>query len=145
MATTQSNESLERLHRDLGFQRLSHWWGRAEMFLGLLTMAVSMFVMLYLAVDVLANVIQKTFWKDPAAPAVLTGLIGPGIGAAFLFAFGGYLALVGHRRHLYESIDRLAAYLADLIRSQGRTAALPDATAPATGNGLPAGSSPVRV
>ena len=70
MATTQSNESLERLHRDLGFQRLSHWWGRAEMFLGLLTMAVSMFVMLYLAVDLLQSAIQKTIQRDPAPTAV---------------------------------------------------------------------------
>jgi hypothetical protein len=142
MATTQSNESLERLHRDLGFQRLSHWWGRAEMFLGLLTMAVSMFVMLYLAVDILQGAIQRTFQRDPAPTAVLTGLIGPGIGAAFLFAFGGYLTLVGHRRHLYESNDRLTAYLADVIRAQGRTA---DTTAPVTGNGLPTGPSPVSV
>jgi hypothetical protein len=137
MATTHSNDSLDRLHRDLGFQRLSHWWGRAEMFLGLLTMAVSMFVMLYLAVDLLNGAVQKTFQRDPAPSAVLAGLIGPGVGAAFLFAFGGYLTLVGHRRHLYESNDRLTAYLADMLRAQGRTPVLSDGTAPVPGNGTP--------
>ena len=31
---------------------------------------------------------------------------------------GGYLALAGHRSHLYQSNNRLVAHLAELIRSQ---------------------------
>jgi len=37
-----------------------------------------------------------------------------------LFALGGYLALAGHRSHLYQSNNRLAAYLAAQIRSHTR-------------------------
>ena len=37
---------------------------------------------------------------------------------ALLMTLGGYLALAGHRSHLYQSNNRLAAHLADLIRSQ---------------------------
>jgi len=111
MATTHTPESLNRLYRDLGYQPLSHWWGRAEIFLGLLTTAVSLFTMLYLGVYIL-------YYTNLQREVDIGLLIGPGIGAAFLFALGGYLALAGHRRHLYESNDRLTAYLADLVRPQ---------------------------
>ncbi|HJZ60323.1 MAG TPA: hypothetical protein VKE74_35595 [Gemmataceae bacterium] len=124
MATSQSPESLAQLYRDLGFKRLSHWWGRGEMFLGLLCMAASVFAMLYLAVELLLFNIRK----GEAGDGILTV---PMIAATILFALGGYLALAGHRRHLYESNDRLTAYLAGLLRSQtARPAATPDAPAP---------------
>ena len=123
MATTRSPESLDRLYRDLGFEPLSHWWGRGEMFIGLLGMATSVCVMLFLAVEALHNAAPK----DTIADRFIGGAA---LGAVFLFALGGYLALAGHRRHIYESNDRLTAYLADLLRGQGRTVAVPDATSP---------------
>src|SRR4051812_18757084 len=61
MATTASNESLSRLHRDLGLSPLSHWWGRAEIFLGLLAMGLSMVLLLDQAVEA----IRATVPRDP--------------------------------------------------------------------------------
>jgi hypothetical protein len=40
------------------------------------------------------------------------------LGPMLLIALGGYLALAGNRSHLYQSNNRLAAHLADLLRSQ---------------------------
>jgi hypothetical protein len=136
MARTHNPEALDRLYRDLGFTPLNHWWGRGEMLLGLLTMGTSLFFMLYLAVDLLLVVMsQRGTFVDGS-------LILPSVAATALFALGGYLTLVGHRRHLYESNDRLTAYLAELIRpSQPRPAEPPNVPSPAgaaapTGNGL---------
>ena len=136
MATTHSPESLDRLYRDLGFQSLSHWWGRAEILAGLLGVGLSVCLMLFLAVEALHGAGPK----DAIADRFLNGTA---VGAIFLFALGGYLALVGHRRHLYESNDRLTAYLADLLRAQGRPATAPEASpnapaAPVVVNGPPA-------
>jgi hypothetical protein len=43
--------------------------------------------------------------------------IGLGACGLALFVLGSYLALAGHRSHLYQSQNKLAAYLAGLIRS----------------------------
>lgn len=134
MATTHSHESLARLHRDLGFQPLSHWWGRGEMLVGLLCVAVSVCMMLFLAVEAL----QGLGPKDTVADRFFNSTA---IAAVALFTLGGYLTLIGHRRHLYESSNRLTAYLADLVR-QGHLTADANATiptpAPAPANGSPA-------
>jgi hypothetical protein len=37
-----------------------------------------------------------------------------------LFILGGYLALAGHRSHIYQSNNELAAYLAGEIRTLNR-------------------------
>ena len=125
MATSQSRESLSQLYRDLGFKPLNHWWGRGEMLIGLLVMGTSLFFMLYLAVEVVVFAVQK-------GTGVEGLLLLPAAAAAALFALGGYLTLVGHRRHLYESNDRLTAYLAGLLRSQAaHPAPTPNGPAPA--------------
>jgi hypothetical protein len=125
MATTHSPEALDRLYRDLGFQPLSHWWGRGEMLAGLLGVAVSVCLMLFLAVEALHGAGPKDTVADRFFNVTA-------VGAVSLFALGGYLTLAGHRRHLYESNDRLTAYLADLVRGQGRLSSVPDATGPNT-------------
>jgi hypothetical protein len=125
MATAHSQESLDRLHRDLGFQSLSHWWGRGEMLVGLLCVAISVCLMLFLAVEALHGAGPK----DTIADRFLNLTA---VGAVALFTLGGYLTLIGHRRHLYESSNRLAAYLADLVRGQGHPAPVPEATSPNT-------------
>jgi len=38
------------------------------------------------------------------------------LGSVLLITLGEYLALAGHRSHLYQSNNRLAAHIADLIR-----------------------------
>jgi hypothetical protein len=138
MATTHTRESLDRLHRDLGLSPLSHWWGRAEIFLGLLAMGGSLVLMLALAVEVIQQAVAKV-------PFVTSIPLAPAVGAAVLFALGGYLALAGHRRHLYESNNRLTAYLADLVRPAERVAAdVPEPVAPLAaatiGDGIPLGA-----
>lgn len=136
MAATMSRESLDRLHRELGLSPLSHWWGRAEMFLGLLAMGGSLVLMLSLTIEV----IQQAVARDPLVMQIPAA---PAIGAAFLFALGGYLALTGHRRHLYESNNRLTAYLAELVRRPAAAEApapTPAAAANPAGNGVPVGT-----
>jgi hypothetical protein len=49
--------------------------------------------------------------------AVSVGLwLGSGLLTSALFVLGGYLALAGHRSHIYQSNNELTAYLAGEIR-----------------------------
>lgn len=98
------DDALDRLHRDLAFKPLSHVWAKVEIFLGLVGVAVGLLGGLRLAV-VEAHTGQEAFW---------TAWVGMGA----LIVFGTYLALAGHRSHLYQSNNRLTAYLAELIRKQ---------------------------
>ena len=64
--------------------------------------------LIVLAPDVLRVVSIQPKYPDFQFPYLyLAGSFG-------LFVLGGYLTLSGHRRHLYESGDRLTAYLADV-------------------------------
>ncbi len=89
-------DELDRLSAATGFRRSPNWqtWARLELFGGLSAAAGG-----------LVGVVH--------GPDALT--IGCG---AVLFALGLYLALAGHRSHLYQSNNRLAAYLAELIRDR---------------------------
>jgi len=83
-----------RLHRDLGLKRLNPVWAKAEIVLGLLAAAAGLLVGDW-AVDQGGGVA----WPFAA------------IGVA-LMVLGGYLAMAGHRSHLYQSANAIAAYLA---------------------------------
>jgi hypothetical protein len=98
---TPPEDPLERLHRDLGLKRLNPLWAKGEILLGLFTVAVGLVSGMNLAVRPEAEV---PYWAW--------------LGPVLLITLGGYLALAGHRSHLYQSNNRLAAYLAELIRSQ---------------------------
>lgn len=98
---TPSDDPLARLHRDLGLKRLAPAWAKAEIVFGLLAAAVGLVAAVKIA-------------GRPGAEPPLWEWLGP----VLLIALGGYLALAGHRSHLYQSNNRLAAHLADLIRSQ---------------------------
>lgn len=91
---TPADDPLGRLHRDLGLKRLNPLWAKLEILLGLAAVAAGLFGGVRTA-------------PDPADLAPY----------AALFVLGGYLALAGHRSHLYQSNNRLAAHLADLIRT----------------------------
>jgi hypothetical protein len=93
------DDSLDRLHRDLGLKRLNPTWAKAEIFLGLFAFACGI-----VGAGLLANTPNLPVWAW--------------FGPILLITFGGYLALAGHRSHLYQSNNRLAAHLAELIRSQ---------------------------
>jgi hypothetical protein len=98
-ALTDPKESLDRLHARLGLKRLHRGWAKAEVFLGL---AAAGSGLLFGVRGVTTNPVA---WEGVAA-----GLA--------LFVLGGYLALAGHRSHLYQSNNELTAYLAEEVRQQ---------------------------
>lgn len=74
----------DALHRELGLRRLNPWWAKAEIVIGLAAAATAMF-----------------------APA---DMIDVWLVRVALFTLGLYFAMAGHRSHLYQSTNRLAAY-----------------------------------
>ena len=93
-------DPLDRLHRDLGLKRLNPLWAKVEILLGLFAVACGLVGGMKLAVRPEAEV-PDWAWLAPV----------------LLVTLGGYLALAGHRSHLYQSNNRLAAHLAELIRA----------------------------
>jgi hypothetical protein len=99
-------DMLDRLHADLGWKRLRAGWAKAEIMLGLFVAAIGISSMIYPSI---LPVDEPLKW----AP----------VGAVFgvlLFTLGGYLAMAGHRSHLYQSNNALAAWLAGVL-SQTRS------------------------
>ncbi len=94
-------DPLDRLHRDLGLKRLNPLWAKLEIFLGLFVVAVG-----------LVGGMKLALRPDAEVPAWAW------LGPILLTTLGGYLALAGHRSHLYQSNNKLAAHLADIIRSK---------------------------
>jgi hypothetical protein len=90
---------LDRLHADLGLKRLNPAWAKFEIVGGLLAVA--------------AGILMMTLWAARLPGDVQTAFV---FGGLALFVLGGYLAMAGHRSHLYQSNNLLAAYLADEIR-----------------------------
>jgi hypothetical protein len=90
---------LDRLHADLGWKRLRSVWAKAEIFLGLFVAGVGIRLMM------------------DRASVPLGGATSLDLGAVGIIAFmlGGYLAMAGHRSHLYQSNNALAAWLASVL------------------------------
>ena len=76
---------LEEYLRAAGLKALNPLWARAEILLGLSAAGAGLKIL-------------------PLAGAA-------GWAGVALFALGGYLAMAGHRSHLYQSQNRMAAYL----------------------------------
>lgn len=85
---------LETLHRELGLKRLRGWWAKAEIFGGLLMVALGLAVIILFPKEIIAA----------------AGIV--------LFVLGGYLAMAGHRSHLYQSNNMLAAWLSCRLREE---------------------------
>jgi hypothetical protein len=102
MPADNSDEPLERFHRELGFKRLNPLWAKAEILLGLAAVAAGLLGGMYAA----ASEARPGGGGGWAAWA----------GCGTLVVLGGYLALAGHRSHLHQSSNRLAAHLAELVR-----------------------------
>jgi hypothetical protein len=86
-------QMLEQLHADLGWKGLTPVWAKIEIIAGLATCALGVLLM------------QGVIPPIPLPPdAWALGLL--------LFTLGGYLAMAGHRSHLYQSNNALAAWLA---------------------------------
>jgi hypothetical protein len=96
----EPDDPLARLHHDLGLKPLRPLWAKLEILLGLTAAAVGLFAGMHLSHRPTGEV-PPWAWVGPVA----------------LVALGGYLALAGHRSHLYQSNNRLTAYLAELTRS----------------------------
>lgn len=94
-----AEDPLDRLHRDLGLKRLNPLWAKLEIVLGLFAAAAGFVGAV--ATNLTAN-----------QPPIVW------LGPVLLITLGGYLALAGRRSHLYQSNNRLAAHIAELIRSQ---------------------------
>jgi hypothetical protein len=87
----------DEVHQRLGYRRLNKAWAKLEILLGLLAAGGG----------ILFGLRQDASWEVIAA-----GLV--------LFALGGYLALAGHRSHLYQSSnDRVALLVEEIRRAKG--------------------------
>jgi hypothetical protein len=94
-------DHLAALHRDLGLRRLNAVWAKLEIFLGLTSAACG----LLLGIWAIQRLSLEAAWQWLAASVALQVL-------------GVYLALAGHRSHLYQSQNKLTAYVAMLLKSQ---------------------------
>src|SRR5262245_57466191 len=92
---TDHDRALADLHAALGYKRLHPAWAKLEILLGLVAAGVGLF----LGQWALSRPDADVSWALAAA-----GLA--------LFVLGGYLTLAGHRSHVYQSLNHVAAYLA---------------------------------
>jgi hypothetical protein len=98
MPTPDKRRQIAELHTALGYKPLSRAWAKAELLLGLLGAGVGL-----LLGDWAVSRPAGVEWPFAAA-----GLV--------LFVLGGYLALAGHRSHLYQSNNELTALLLEHLR-----------------------------
>ncbi len=94
------DQALADLHADLGYKRLKPTWAKLEILLGLSASG--------------AGLLAAQYALSRPDADIAWGLV---FGGLALFVLGGYLALAGHRSHLYQSNNALAAYLSAKIHS----------------------------
>lgn len=90
-------DEIDKVHVVCRFKRLNPVWAKAEIVLGLIAVGCGLLLE----------------FRAARSDDLNITLVAAGLG---LFVFGGYLALAGHRSHLYQSNTRLAAYLAGQTR-----------------------------
>jgi hypothetical protein len=86
------------LHAALGYKRLDPAWAKIEIFLGLVGGGGGLLLGVWAV-------------SRPTETEWLFALVG-----LLLFVLGGYLALAGHRSHLYQSNNQLTAFVIGEIR-----------------------------
>lgn len=94
-----SKKELAALHAKIGYKPLNRMWAKLEILLGLGAAGGGLLLGEWTAV-------RETGALDWQLGAV----------ALALFVLGGYLALAGHRSHLYQSNNELIAHLAAEIQ-----------------------------
>jgi hypothetical protein len=92
---------LPDFHAQLGYKQLSRTWAKVEIVLGLGAAGAGLLAGMSGAIG------APTEW----------GQVSGGWG---LFVLGAYLAMAGHRSHLYQSANEHTSYLAALIRATDR-------------------------
>jgi hypothetical protein len=97
---------IHELLQPLGLRPLNRLWAKAEIFLGLTCVFLSM------SIQFGPFPLMRPFGSPEQGhlAGLLTCLV--------LFVFGGYLAMAGHRSHLYQSSNELTAFLVEEIRKQ---------------------------
>jgi hypothetical protein len=101
--TADVQQRLVRLHTALGYKPLNRTWAKVELLLGLFAVGIGLLLGTWAA-------------SRPATvewPSAASGLA--------LFVLGAYLALAGHRSHLYQSNNELTSLLLEhLERLEGK-------------------------
>jgi hypothetical protein len=95
--------AITELRTHLGYKSLNRTCAKVEILLGLSAAGGG----LLLGNWALLRVSMEVEW-------------GLAIGGLALFVLGGYLALAGHRSHLYQSGNERTAYLAEILHSHER-------------------------
>lgn len=88
------NDSLEKMHVELGHKRLNPFWAKAEILLGLAVNGIGLY-----------HIVQCAMKNDTSANLL------PLVSGIILYTLGGYLAMAGSRSHLYQSNNILTAYV----------------------------------
>jgi hypothetical protein len=88
---------LAELHRRIGYKPLNRLWAKLEIVLGLGAAAFGV-----LLLDLFAHAANDQPLVAAAGVALLV--------------LGGYLAMAGHRSHLYQSNNELTSYLLSELR-----------------------------
>jgi hypothetical protein len=98
---TVAPPDLSDLYRRLGYKPLNRAWAKVEILLGLTAAGVGLVLV---------------HWPMSRSPVM--GEVVLVLGGLALFVLGGYLALAGHRSHLYQSANERTAYLAEILRHE---------------------------
>jgi hypothetical protein len=95
---TEKERRLAELQTSLGHKPLSRAWAKAELLLGLTAAGLGLLL---------------GTWAVSRSSAVEWTLAAAGLA---LFILGSFLAMAGHRSHLYQSNNELAALLLEHLR-----------------------------
>jgi hypothetical protein len=90
---------LSDLYHRLGYKPLNRAWAKLEILLGLTAAGAGLML---------------GHW--PLSRSPVAGELVLVLGGLALFVLGSYLALAGHRSHLYQSANERTAYLAEILR-----------------------------
>jgi hypothetical protein len=91
-------QSLDQLHKRLGYKLLNRTWAKLEILLGLTAFGIGI---------LLGNWAISKVAVDFEWPAIAASLA--------LIVLGGYLTLAGNRSHIYQSNNELIGYVVEQI------------------------------
>ncbi len=94
MERAETRPDYTELYARLGYRRLNRTWAKLEILFGLGAAGIGLFL--------------GDWWLTNSARSLEWA---PLAGALALFVLGGYLAMAGHRSHLYQSNNELTAHI----------------------------------